>query len=590
MGEMSRRLPFLCALLLVAMVDIAGAATVDKSDAPGPGPRQALLIANADYLDANVPLRHPIKDARAVGDELRRAGFEVTVGENLTNQSMRDAIADFRARIKPGSAALIFFSGYGIQVDKQNYLIPVNAQIWSESDVRRDGISLESVLLGMDRAAARVKLAIIDASRENPFERRYRVSSAGLTPLDASQGTMVIYAAAPEKTATEGNGENSLFVGELLKQLRSTGQTAEQIFMSAAQNVSRASDGRQVPWLSSSLAEDFHFTKWPVGAYPLPQGDEAAEPEEREPTIQDCSLAEQPISEQGGNGLAAGRGPCARPAHDELAKSEAGSDKDTASHRPLDGGATWKDQTPDRAAETTPQVSQLSEGLATQPSGSEIRPLLVQGSRWRSGEPVPLGVTLQGRADGAMVMITGLVPGMTLSAGDPVEAGAWQVPATELASTWIAPPENFVGAVDLVAELRLADTVAYRQRMHIEWIAPTAPDAPQRPGVAGEREALPAPNPLDRDSIAMLLERGKALLATGDLVAARLVLERAAESKDAEAALMLAASYDPLALREWKVYGLPGDIGLARAWYEKAKEFGSPEASRRLEILANRVP
>jgi TPR repeat protein len=99
--------------------------------------------------------------------------------------------------------------------------------------------------------------------------------------------------------------------------------------------------------------------------------------------------------------------------------------------------------------------------------------------------------------------------------------------------------------------------------------------------------AVAAPRQLDRDAIAVLLDRGKKFIAAGDLAAARVVLLRAAEANDAEAALALAATYDPFVLRELKVYGFAADIATARAWYEKARELGSPDAPRRLELLAS---
>jgi len=556
---MNRGLSVLFALSLGAMADVACAAALEKSDARVASSRQALLIANADYPDADVPLRHPVNDAHAIADELRRAGFEVAVGENLTRQSMQNAITDFKARIEPGSAALIFFSGYGIQVNKQNYLIPVNAQIWSEEDVRRHGIALESILVDMDGAAARVKLAIIDASRENPFERRYRRSSAGLASIEVSRGTLVVYAAEPEKVMTDADGENGLFVGELLKEIRSTGRTAEQIFVSAARSVSRASNGRQVPWLSSSLAEAFYFTQRPLAADPLRERRKASKP-----------------------------APNDKAARDELAKFEnAPSAGPPLGYQPVDERAISERRAVDQAAEFVPSSSRPVENPPVQRSESKLAPLLVQGSRWMSGEPAPLGLTLQGQADGAAVMITGLAPGMTLSIGEPISTNAWQLPATDLANVWIAPPEHFIGAVDLVAELRLADaTIAIRQPMHIEWIATTPPAARQVPAVAPLHTDIPAPHQVDQDQVAMLIERGKDLLASGDLAAARIVLDRAATSKSAEAAFLLATTYDPLVLRELRVYGFPADVAAARVWYEKAKELGSAEATRRLEVLA----
>ena len=111
---MNMRLQFLAVLLLIAAATVVSAAAQEKSDASAAGSRQALVMGNADYPDDDVPLRHPIKDASALAGELRRAGFEVVVGENLSRQAMQAAIAGFKAKIKPGAAALIFFSGHGI--------------------------------------------------------------------------------------------------------------------------------------------------------------------------------------------------------------------------------------------------------------------------------------------------------------------------------------------------------------------------------------------------------------------------------------------------------------------------------------------
>jgi Caspase domain len=219
----------------------------------------ALLIANAKYPDANAPLNHPVKDAQALADQLRRSGFEVDVQENLGKDEMTRALETFKAKIKPGSVALVSFAGFGIQADRQSYLIPVNAQIWREPDVRREGISIDQVLADMHERGAGVKLAIVDASRRNPFERRFRAYSAGLAAIDAPQGTLLMSAAAPGKVAYDGPGENSLLVGELLKEIVLPGQSAEAVFNHTRLGVSRASNGEQVPQVSSSLLANFTF-------------------------------------------------------------------------------------------------------------------------------------------------------------------------------------------------------------------------------------------------------------------------------------------------------------------------------------------
>jgi Caspase domain len=548
---------FLLASSLMAIVGVACAGIADRSDPPGAVPRHALLIANAGYIDDGAPLRHPIADARALTDELRGSGFDVVVATDLTKEAMQTAIADFTARIKPGSAALIFFSGHGIQVARQNYLIPVNAQIWSEADVHRDGIPLQSVLADMDRAGARVKLAVLDASRENPFERRFRDRCAGLVSVTPPEGTLIAYSATPDKVAGDGQGDNSPFVSELVKEVRSTGNTAEQVFMAAARSVSRASDGQQVPWFSSSLAEAFYF---------------------RERSLIDRAIA------------------AARDTTPNLPSQLASAGKPPASQRLSDERATGEPQAGDRMGDVVAALQPAERGTM-----QEIPRLTFQGSRGLKGEPVPLGVTLHGRADGAVVTVAGLAPGMTLSAGYALGAGVWRVPAADLAKTWIGPPTDFVGAVDLVAEVHIAETLVHRRLLQFEWTPTPAAVAVALPPVGTQRQQPPAtvtpprqPIPqtrqVDREEIALLVKRGRDLMASGDVSAARLVLQRAAEARDADAAMALAATYDPAVLRQLKVYGLTGDVAMARTWYEKAREFGSAAASERLELLAKGAP
>lgn len=221
--------------------------------------RVALVIGNANYPDASTPLSTTIRDARTVGEELRRSDFEVDLKENVGKEDMRRAIDAFTGKIHSGMAALFYFSGYGIQVARQTYLIPISVQVWTEADVRRDGISVDGLLAEMHRKGAKVKIVILDAARRNPFERRFRAVAAGLAALDAPEGTLAMYSAAPGKVLNDGTGANSLFVSELMKEIRSPNLTAEEVFNRTRIGVSRASNGEQIPWVASSLLEDFYF-------------------------------------------------------------------------------------------------------------------------------------------------------------------------------------------------------------------------------------------------------------------------------------------------------------------------------------------
>lgn len=246
------------------------------------GERFALIIGNAKYPDNETPLKEPINDARDVADELKRDGFEVEVGENLRADAMRRALDKFYGRITPGSTALIFFSGFGIQSARQSYILPVDAQIWTEADVRRDGFSLEAILNEINSRGAGVKIALLDASRRNPFERRFRSFSAGLAPVIAPSGTLVMYSAALSAVVSETGTERSLFVGELLKEIRVPDLTAEETLNRTRVGVTRASRSEQVPWISSSLAEDFAFVAGAkvakVNPKPVAQPPAATEP------------------------------------------------------------------------------------------------------------------------------------------------------------------------------------------------------------------------------------------------------------------------------------------------------------------------
>src|SRR6202034_1790923 len=248
---MSVRLSLLAALVF-SLAPIFSSAAIAAD-------RFALVIGNAKYPDADAPLKEPVNDARSVADELKRDSFTVEIGENLTGDAMRKALDRLYGHIKPGTVALIFFSGYGVQSNRQSFMLPVDAQIWTEADVRRDGFSLETILGEINNRGAGVKIALIDASRRNPYERRFRSFSAGLAPVIAPNGSLVMYSAALSSVMSDNGGDHGLFVQELLKVIRLPDLMAEETLNRTRVGVTRASRSEQVPWISSSLAEDFSF-------------------------------------------------------------------------------------------------------------------------------------------------------------------------------------------------------------------------------------------------------------------------------------------------------------------------------------------
>ena len=265
-------------LLLTLIFAVASAAPSFAA-----GDRYALVIGNAKYPDADAPLKEPINDARDVADELKRDGFNVDVQENLNGDGMRRAFDKLYGKLKPGSIALIFFSGFGVQSNRQSYMIPIDAQIWTEADVRRDGFSLETVLGEINSRGAGVKIALVDASRRNPFERRFRSFSAGLAPVIAPNGTLVMYSAALSSVISDNGSDHSLFVQELLKEIRVPDLMAEETLNKTRVGVTRASRQEQVPWISSSLAEDFSFIPGSGGSRPSTPGPVAALPPPNNP-------------------------------------------------------------------------------------------------------------------------------------------------------------------------------------------------------------------------------------------------------------------------------------------------------------------
>jgi uncharacterized caspase-like protein len=232
----------------------------EQVDAMTNGPsRIALVIGNGHYPDANAPLSQPINDARALTTTLREDGFDVDVVEDATRDDMDRAVERLKSRLKPDSVVMLFYGGYGIQIGRESYMIPVDATIWMESDVRRNGVSVESVLDAMKEQGACAKLVVLDASRRNPYERRFRAFSHGLAPISAPDNALILTSAASGQVVDDSDGQYSVLVTELLNNLNAQSDAAEAVFNKTRAAVSRASNGVQVPTVSSSLLEDVRF-------------------------------------------------------------------------------------------------------------------------------------------------------------------------------------------------------------------------------------------------------------------------------------------------------------------------------------------
>jgi hypothetical protein len=244
----------------------------------------------------------------------------------------------------------------------------------------------------------------------------------------------------------------------------------------------------------------------------------------------------------------------------------------------------WNSATPEQAAGST-GATESGPVEAPGPSARTSPRLTIDAAASGAVDDlIPLGISLTNADNGDAVVLNGLPAGSNITSGRPSGPSGWLMFAFELGNAAIRPPLGFVGAADVTVELRRGDRTVDNRTLHLEWtgapprattVAVTAP-----PIIAVSTRRLPP------EEVAVLVRRGEDLVASGDLAAARLLLQRAAEAGDARAALALAATYDPVVLEHMRTQGIASDAGLARAWYEKAKQFGSAEASRRLEVLA----
>ena len=217
--------------------------------------RVALVIGNGAYPSA--ALKNPPNDARDMAVALRKLGFEVIEKINAPQKEMNRAIAQFGDKLNANTVALFFYAGHGMQVKGKNYLLPIDAQISSESSVRAETVDVDAVLDQF--SASPLNVVILDACRNNPFERRFRSVGGGLAQMDAPKGTLIAYATAPGKVASDGEGRNGLYTQELLKQLQTPELSVEAVFKRVRAGVARATGDAQIPWEASSLTGEFYF-------------------------------------------------------------------------------------------------------------------------------------------------------------------------------------------------------------------------------------------------------------------------------------------------------------------------------------------
>jgi formylglycine-generating enzyme required for sulfatase activity len=216
-------------------------------------------MGNAAYETG--PLRNPVNDATDMAAALQRLGFEVTLLRDAKLRAMEEAIEAFSVKLRKGGVGLFYFAGHGVQVAGENYIVPIGARISREQDVRFETIQVGRILGGMEDAGNEVSLIILDACRDNPFARSFRSGTQrGLAVSQAVRGSLMAYATAPGKTASDGNGRNGVYTQQLLQYMATPGLKVEAVFKRVRLSVEDATNGQQTPWETTSLRGDFYFT------------------------------------------------------------------------------------------------------------------------------------------------------------------------------------------------------------------------------------------------------------------------------------------------------------------------------------------
>jgi hypothetical protein len=226
--------------------------------------RLALVIGESAYRTVT-PLPNPANDARAMSKFLNDAGFEVTTADDLTRDEMNRTVGDFAGAIAakgPDTVALVFYAGHGLQIDGENYLVPVDVDPKREADIPLQAVRLNDVLNTLNSVPTKMRILLLDACRNDPFPAIKQTAGRGLAMVDTKSGgpgTFLSYSTSPGAEAEDGSGADSPYTTALLSAAREPGVPIEEAFKRVRVAVNKATDGRQTPWDSSSLTDDFRF-------------------------------------------------------------------------------------------------------------------------------------------------------------------------------------------------------------------------------------------------------------------------------------------------------------------------------------------
>jgi len=244
-------------ILLILLLAYAAPVQAEK--------RVALVIGNGAYQYASY-LDNPAHDATDMASVLARLGFDVIKGIDADFNTQQRLMRDFTIRGANADVALLFFAGHGLQVGGENYLLPVSARLKRRTDLRFEAVALNEVLYLMEESGARIKIAIIDACRDNPLARSFNrstrsTSGSGLAPPHATtRGTLIAFATSPGDVAADGSERNSPFTAALLRHLPQQDVEVNEMFTRVRATVDRTTSGEQLPWLNTSLVGQFYFS------------------------------------------------------------------------------------------------------------------------------------------------------------------------------------------------------------------------------------------------------------------------------------------------------------------------------------------
>jgi len=226
--------------------------------------RLALVIGQSAYR--SVPaLPNPANDAKAVTQLLTDSGFEVSTSADLSQGQMREAVSEFAGKVAAKGAdtvALVFYAGHGLQIDGENFLVPVDIDPKREADIPIQAVRLNDILNTLTSVPSKMRILMLDACRNNPFPE-LKTAGGGLAIVDAkvgAPGTFLSFSTSPGAVAEDGSGSNSPYTNALLAAGKEQNIPIEETFKRVRLAVNKVTDGRQTPWDSSSLTEDFRFS------------------------------------------------------------------------------------------------------------------------------------------------------------------------------------------------------------------------------------------------------------------------------------------------------------------------------------------